>query len=240
MSSEERQKQALIAIRKLQGELEELRHRERQPIAVVGMSCRFPGGRNPEEFWKLLSEGRDGITEIPPDRWDIDAYYDPDPDAPGKMYAGRKEGGKTIYMHREIMQPPEGMMVDHIDGNSLDNRRANMRNCTNQQNMQNIAKSPRASGSFKGVYYDKRRRTLYARICHNGENIYLGTFTTEIEAARAYDRAAVERFGEFARPNFPEEWPEERRKQVQARYRAPVGRPRTRAPAGKRKRKRRR
>jgi hypothetical protein len=76
-----------------------------------------------------------------------------------KPYAARKEGGKTIYMHRQIMQPPEGMMVDHINGFSLNNRRANLRICTNQQNMQNIRKSPRAGSRFKGVYYDKRRRT---------------------------------------------------------------------------------
>lgn len=125
--------------------------------------------------------------------------------APGKLYAGRKEGGKTIYMHREIMQPPPGMMVDHIDGNGLHNRRANMRNCTNQQNMRNIHKRRSGASIYKGVYYDKRRHTWYARICHNGKNIHLGTFPTEIEAAHAYDRAARRLFGEFAHLNFPDE-----------------------------------
>ena len=58
-----------------------------EPIAVVGMGCRFPGGvTGPDSFWKLLRDGRDAITEVPPDRWDIDAFYDPNPDAPGKMY----------------------------------------------------------------------------------------------------------------------------------------------------------
>src|SRR5215467_3170398 len=58
-----------------------------EPIAITGMSCRLPDGSNsPEEFWQLLRDGRDGVSEVPPDRWDIDAYYDPDPDAPGKMY----------------------------------------------------------------------------------------------------------------------------------------------------------
>ena len=58
-----------------------------EPIAIVGMSCRMPGGANsPEEYWQLLRDGRDGVSEVPPDRWDIDAYYDPDPEAPGKMY----------------------------------------------------------------------------------------------------------------------------------------------------------
>ena len=61
--------------------------RERlEPIAVVGMACRFPGGANPDEFWDFLARGGDAVREIPAERWDIDAYYDPDPDAKGKMY----------------------------------------------------------------------------------------------------------------------------------------------------------
>jgi len=96
-------------------------------------------------------------------------------------------------------------MIDHINGNGLDDRRANMRTCTNQQNMRNLRKRRSGSSIYKGVYYDKRRRTWYARICHNGKNIHLGTFATEIEAARAYDRAARRLFGEFARLNFPDE-----------------------------------
>lgn len=63
--------------------LEEARH---APVAIVGMGCRFPGGANtPERYWELLARGGDAITEVPPDRWAVDDYYDPDPDAPGKM-----------------------------------------------------------------------------------------------------------------------------------------------------------
>jgi acyl transferase domain-containing protein/NADPH:quinone reductase-like Zn-dependent oxidoreductase/acyl carrier protein/SAM-dependent methyltransferase len=65
---------------------------EPEPIAVIGLGCRFPGGAtDPESFWRLLRDGVDAITEIPRDRWDIDAYYDPLPDAPGKMYT--RHGG---------------------------------------------------------------------------------------------------------------------------------------------------
>ena len=62
------------------------------PIAIVGMACRFPGGANtPELFWDLLAEGRDGVSEVPSDRWDVNAFFDPDPDCPGKSYS--KWGG---------------------------------------------------------------------------------------------------------------------------------------------------
>lgn len=57
-----------------------------EPIAIVGMACRFPGGATtPEAFWDMLRRGEDAVTEVPADRWDVDAFYDPDPDAPGKM-----------------------------------------------------------------------------------------------------------------------------------------------------------
>ncbi len=125
--------------------------------------------------------------------------------ASGNTYAGRKEHGKTIYMHREIMKPPKGMLVDHIDGNGLNNRRANLRVCTNQQNMRNIRKKPGASSIYKGVYHDKRRDTWSAKICCGRKSTHIAVFATEIEAARAYDRKARELFGEFARLNFPQE-----------------------------------
>ncbi|BBM86751.1 polyketide synthase [Candidatus Uabimicrobium amorphum] len=64
---------------------------ENEPIAIIGLSCRFPGANNIEEFWQLLVEGKDAISEVPESRWDLEEYYDPDPDAPGKMYT--KFGG---------------------------------------------------------------------------------------------------------------------------------------------------
>jgi amino acid adenylation domain-containing protein len=67
-------------------EIEALKREKSEPIAVIGMGCRFPGGANtPESFWQLLEDGVDAITEVPPDRWDVDAYYDKDQSAVGKM-----------------------------------------------------------------------------------------------------------------------------------------------------------
>ena len=72
-------------MQRLQIELEALKRERTEPIALIGMSCRFPGGaNNPEAFWQLLVEGRDAVTEVPPDRYDINQFYDPDVDAPGK------------------------------------------------------------------------------------------------------------------------------------------------------------
>ncbi|OLP20309.1 hypothetical protein BST81_00800 [Leptolyngbya sp. 'hensonii'] len=78
-------KQAYLALERMQAKLAALTQAQREPIAVIGLSCRFPGAANPAAFWQLLEEGVDAIREVPPDRWDIDAYYDPDPDAPGKI-----------------------------------------------------------------------------------------------------------------------------------------------------------
>src|SRR5512138_1105579 len=76
----------LNALREARARIETLEVRSSEPLAIVGMACRFPGGADgPEAYWRLLRDGGDAITEVPKDRWDIDAYYDADPAAPGKM-----------------------------------------------------------------------------------------------------------------------------------------------------------
>src|SRR5512138_860261 len=84
-------KRLVLLAAQLQAKVEALEQQATQPIAIIGLSCRFPGAASPEAFWGLLRDGRDAISEVPPTRWDIDAYYDPDPDAPGKMYT--RHGG---------------------------------------------------------------------------------------------------------------------------------------------------
>jgi acyl transferase domain-containing protein len=78
-------KDALIEIDRLQSQLDAQRHPTAEPVAIVGLACRFPGAENPDAFWQLLSNGVDAVSEVPADRWDIDSYYDPDPEVPGKM-----------------------------------------------------------------------------------------------------------------------------------------------------------
>ena len=82
----------LLALKQARTKLEALQREKTEPIAIIGMDCRFPGGaNNPDAYWQLLANGLDVIAPIPSERWDVEAYYDPDPEMPGKMYA--REGG---------------------------------------------------------------------------------------------------------------------------------------------------
>ena len=70
-----------------------------EPIAIIGIGCRFPHSQNPEEFWHLLQNGVDAITEVPSQRWNVDAFYDPQPGKPGKMstkWGGVFGGGGSV------------------------------------------------------------------------------------------------------------------------------------------------
>ena len=118
----------------------------------------------------------------------------------------RKEGRyHRVHMHREVLPVPDEMFVDHINGNGLDNRKANLRPATRTQNLRNRKKTRRSSRSrYKGLHWDKHWKQWRVRICVNRIKIQLGLYDDEIEAAKAYDRAAIEHHGEFASLNFPE------------------------------------
>jgi len=107
-----------------------------------------------------------------------------------------------IRMHKEILQVSAGQQVDHRDGDGLNNQRDNLRASTNQQNQHNARKHQNGTASrFKGVSRAQKRDAWVARIRINGRIKYLGYFKDERDAARAYDSAAVEHFGEFAKIN---------------------------------------
>ena len=122
----------------------------------------------------------------------------------------RERGGRktSVYMHREVTKAPAGVQVDHIDGNKLNNTRANLRFCEDSQNKANSPKRRTYAGrscrsQYKGVSRGKNDRKWYAYITVERKAISLGSFADEKDAAHAYDRAAYEHYGDFAQVNFP-------------------------------------
>lgn len=109
-----------------------------------------------------------------------------------------------IKMHRVIINTPPGMETDHINGNGLDNRKSNLRICTHSENMMNQCVQKRSATGFKGVWFSKQHKKWRACIRNNKVHIHLGLFSTPEDAARAYDDAAKQVFGEFAKTNFIE------------------------------------
>ena len=83
-------KQALLALEEMGARLDKSERERLEPIAIIGMGCRFPGANDPEAFWRLMENGVDAVKEIPGSRWSIEDFYDPDPDAPGKMSTRRR------------------------------------------------------------------------------------------------------------------------------------------------------
>lgn len=122
-----------------------------------------------------------------------------------KGYAVRRvnrNGRKAVvYMHREIMQTPEGKVTDHVNGNKIDNQKTNLRICSDGENKRNRGASIANPTGLKGAYWQSQIGRWYSRIQLNRKSIYLGTFDTAELAAEAYDVAAEKYHGEYARLN---------------------------------------
>jgi hypothetical protein len=124
----------------------------------------------------------------------------------GNFYArrhlkgSRQANSKLISMHRQIL--PGHAQIDHEDGNGLNNQRSNLRPATGTQNNANKGKVKGRTSKFKGVYWYKSRGRWRTGITVHEKFIHLGYFTDETEAALAYNKAAVQHFGEFAKVNL--------------------------------------
>jgi hypothetical protein len=157
-----------------------------------------------------LTQGKYAIVD--PERYEELAKY--------KWYAARckrefyavravkarrsKTGQKIVSMHWVILEPPEGKFIDHINHNGLDNRKANLRFATTQQNSWNKRKQKgNCSSKYKGVDWSKSENKWKARITCNDRWIFIGYFDDEKAAAMAYDARAKELFGDYAAPNLP-------------------------------------
>lgn len=121
-------------------------------------------------------------------------------------YARRKiktpeDKWKKVSMHRAILNVAEGVPVDHINGNGLDNRRENLRVCTLTQNMQNAPLRKDSTSGYKGVHWFERRGKWVAYINFQGKRVHLGYHDKKEDAAGAYNEAAKKYHGEFARLN---------------------------------------
>lgn len=114
-----------------------------------------------------------------------------------------RQSPSNMALHRFLMRPPRGRVVDHIDGNPANNRRENLRVCSQAQNNQNKGKQRNNASGYKGVFWDKTIGKWRPRVNINGRSEYIGVYDSAEEAARARDAKAIELFGEYAVLNFP-------------------------------------
>ncbi len=113
-----------------------------------------------------------------------------------------RRSSKGVLMHRFIMKSPKALTVDHIDNNKLNNRRNNLRICTDSENKRNAPIRSNNKSGFKGVHWNKGKNKWKAHVSCFPKKIHIGYFTCKIEAARAYNEAALKHHGEFARLNI--------------------------------------
>jgi len=116
-----------------------------------------------------------------------------------------KDKWVSKLMHRLLIDVPDKMEIDHIDGNPLNNQKSNLRLVTHQQNQMNSQKRKKTSSKYKGVTFDKWTGRWESYIGYNNKKIHLGRFKSEIDAAKAYNEKAKELYGEFANLNIIEE-----------------------------------
>ncbi|MDP5336971.1 MAG: type I polyketide synthase [Nodularia sp. (in: cyanobacteria)] len=167
-------KQALLALKEMRRKLEAEKQAKTEPIAIVGMGCRFPGANNPDEFWQLLAHGIDAATSIPQDRWDVEAYHDSNPDTEGKIYVRQGYFLSDIDQfdaqffgitpREAIILDPQQRLLLEISWEALENA------CQPPDQLRNSQ-----TGVFMGVMHNDYSRRLTAQGNPEYLNAYYGT-----------------------------------------------------------------
>lgn len=163
--------------------------RDKRPAIIQGEIARIPLGPAAKNGYAIVDVENSWV-----DKYSWHRHH--------KNYATAKINKKIISLHTLLMNPPKGMVVDHINHDGLDNRFENLRICTMSENARNGLMRRHNSVGYKGVTFNHGK---YQSKLWNGKNkLHLGTFTNPIDAAKAYDQKAKELFGEFALLNFPD------------------------------------
>ncbi len=175
-------KRAYLALEKAQARLEAFEGARHEGIAVVGMSCRFPGGvNNPSDYWNLLAEGRDAIVEVPPNRWDVDELFDPNPDAPGKVAS--RFGG---FLDNVDRFDAALFGIAPREAESLDPQQRLLLEVAHEALEDGAAAGDGLSGSATGVFVGLANGDYYCLLTGNGRgriDAYTGTGTSPNSAA---------------------------------------------------------
>ncbi|MFF0509095.1 beta-ketoacyl synthase N-terminal-like domain-containing protein [Streptomyces fimicarius] len=170
-------KRSVVTIQNLRHQLETTRRAAREPIAVVGMACRFPGGCDtPEQFWQFLRAGGVGVRDVPEDRWPVQDHYDPMPGTPGKMYLRRSN-----FLRRDVASfDARFFRISPVEANSMDPQQRQLLEIS-WEALENAGQNPEElRGSSTGVFVGISSNSEYAQLVRDSTeaNEYIGTGTT--------------------------------------------------------------
>lgn len=167
-------RRSVRTIKDLRKRLDEKNGHGSEPIAIVGMACRLPGGvDDPESFWDLLIDGRDAVTEVPTARWDVDTFYSPPPGKPGRSYIV-----ESNFLTRDVAEfDARFFSISPVEANSMDpQQRLLLETCW--EALENAGQNPdRLRGSLAGVYLGISSNGEYSKLVstHDVNDQYLGT-----------------------------------------------------------------